>query len=148
MDDRTGAAYFTLFNEIGIISQLSRALFEARLPEGVLVTHFSVVNHLMRLSDGRTPLEIARAFQVPKTSMTHTLQGLEAMGYVQIAPNPADRRSKCVWLTESGRAFRDDAIGRLMPDLERMAGAIGPERVAAILPELEAIRAYLDENRD
>lgn len=148
MSEQTGAAYFALFNEIGIIGQLSRALFEARLPDGVLVTHFSVVNHLVRLGDGRTPLEIARAFQVPKTSMTHTLQGLETMGYVRIAPNPSDRRSKCVWLTDAGRAFREDAIARMAPDLAKMAAAIGPDRVAALIPELAEIRAYLDANRD
>jgi hypothetical protein len=36
--------------------------------------HFSVLNHLMRVEDGRTPLELARAFQVPKTTLS-TLAG-------------------------------------------------------------------------
>jgi hypothetical protein len=33
-DASTCAIYFRLFNEIGIIEQLSRARFEARLPRG------------------------------------------------------------------------------------------------------------------
>ncbi len=68
---------FALFNEIGIINQLAAALFESRLPPGVLVSHFSVLNHLIRVRDGATPLQLANAFQVPKTTMTHTLAGLE-----------------------------------------------------------------------
>jgi hypothetical protein len=70
---RRPARLFPLFNEIGIIEQLSRARFEARLPQGVTGPHFSVLNHLMRVADGRTPLELARAFQVPKTTLSHTL---------------------------------------------------------------------------
>lgn len=147
MDDLPGAEGFALLNEIGIIAQLSRALFEARLPRGVGVPQFSVVNHLVRLGDGKTPLELARAFQVPKTTMTHTVQTLEALGHVRIAPNPRDRRSKCVWLTAEGRAFRDAAIRSLAPDLAEMAEALDGERLAALLPELRRIRVYLDENR-
>jgi hypothetical protein len=75
MRDRTCPLYFRLFNEIGIIEQLSRARFEARLPKGVLVPHFTVLNHLMRVEDGRTPLELARAFQVPKTTLSPRWRG-------------------------------------------------------------------------
>jgi hypothetical protein len=69
MRDADLPLYFRLFNEIGIIEQLSRARFEARLPQGAPCPHFSVLNHLMRVEDGRTPLELARAFQVPKTTL-------------------------------------------------------------------------------
>ena len=82
MDNETRALYFRFFNEIGIISQLSRTMMDMRLPEGVNTSHFSVLNHLIRVQDGRTPLALARAFQVPKTTMTHTLAGLEKLGFV------------------------------------------------------------------
>jgi DNA-binding MarR family transcriptional regulator len=145
--DRNTATLFALFNEIGIIAQLSGSLFERRLPEGFLVSHFAVLNHLVRLGDGRTPLEIARAFQVPKTTMTHTLQGLEKAGLIAVAPNPADGRSKCVMLTDAGRSFRDTAIAALGPDLARLATAIPPARIAEILPVLAEVRVWLDRER-
>ena len=146
--DRNIATLFALFNEIGIIAQLSGSLFERRLPAGFLVSHFAVLNHLVRLGDGRTPLEIARAFQVPKTTMTHTLQGLEKAGLIAFAPNPADGRSKCVMLTDAGRAFRDTAIAALGPDLARLAAAIPPARIAEVLPLLAEVRTWLDRERD
>ncbi|MDP3746695.1 MAG: MarR family winged helix-turn-helix transcriptional regulator [Phenylobacterium sp.] len=148
MDSQGRHLYFALFNEIGIIAQLSRAAFEARLPPGITVPHFSVLNHLVRLGDGRTPLAIARAFQAPKTSMTHTLAGLEARGLIAMRPNPKDKRSKCVWLTEQGRRFRDEAIGRLEPDLAALARQLPPERLADLVPRLAEIRAILDAARD
>ena len=148
MDSKTLALYFSLFNEIGIIEQLSRALFEARLPEGFLVSHFSVLNHLIRVQDGRTPLELARAFQVPKTTMTHTLSVLERHRLVALRPNPADGRSKCVWLTERGRTFRDNAIAAMAPDIADFAKTCPPERIADLVPRLTEIREILDAARD
>ncbi len=148
MDDKTLALYFSLFNEIGIIEQLSRAQFEARLPEGFLVSHFSVLNHLIRVQDGRTPLELARAFQVPKTTMTHTLAGLEKHALVEMRPNPGDGRSKCVWLTEKGRAFRNEAIASMREDMAGFAEHFQPRTVADLVPRLTEIRQYLDAARD
>lgn len=139
---------FSVLNEIGIISQLSGALFQRRLPDGFLVSHFSVLNHLVRVGDGTTPLRIANAFQVPKTTMTHTLAGLEKAGLIRLAPNPEDGRSKCVFITEAGRRFRTNAISTLAPDVQTLAEEIPPARLAQILPILTELREYLDKERD
>ncbi|GGB43869.1 MarR family transcriptional regulator [Roseibium aquae] len=147
MPDTDLPLYFRLFNEIGIVDQLGRARFEKRLPQGVTVSHFSVLNHLMRVEDGRTPLELARAFQVPKTTVSHWLTGLDTLGFVNLRPNPNDRRSKQVWLTEAGRAFRDKAIADLAPDLARVKDVMDPDEVADLVARLERLRIWLDTNR-
>lgn len=141
-------AYFTLFNEIGILEQLSRALFEARLPDGILVSQFAVLNHLIRVRDGRTPLDLARAFQVPKTTMTHTLAVLERHGLVRMTPNPDDGRSKCVWITAEGRAFRTAAIAALAPDIQALDARFPVARIAPLLPVLTELRRVMDAMRD
>ena len=146
--DEDSAVLFSFFNEVSIIGQLAGSLFERRLPDGFLVSHFAVLNHLARLGDGKTPLALARAFQVPKTTMTHTLAGLDKAGLIRFAPNPRDGRSKCVLLTAAGLAFRDEAILRLAPDLRALARSVPPARVAAALPLLAEIRAWLDRERD
>lgn len=148
MSEDTVADYFRLFNEIGIIQQLSRTIFEARLPTGFVLAQFSVLNHLVRVGDGRTPLAIARAFQVPKTSMTHSLAVLERAQLIEIRKNPKDGRSKLVHITDAGRKFRQDAIASLAPDLKRIAAAVPPQQVARLLPELEALRKFLDRDRE
>lgn len=148
MDQKTVGLYFTLFNEVGIIEQLSRAFLEAQLPDGLITPHFAVLNHLIRVQDGQTPLVLARAFQVAKTSMTHTLSGLEKRGLVELRPNPKDARSKQVWLTDKGRQVREKAIADLVPAFTEISAALPPEKVAPILPVLQDIRAYLDAARD
>ncbi|MCK7612127.1 MarR family winged helix-turn-helix transcriptional regulator [Roseibium sediminicola] len=148
MDNDTRHIFFSFFNEIGILAQLSRAAMEARLPKGLTLPHFSVINHLIRVRDGQTPLTLAKAFQVPKTTMTHTLNGLLDHGFVEMRPNPEDGRSKTVWLTDPGRRFREDAIRSIDPEIADLQKAIPAERVAALLPALAEIRVFMDAYRD
>ncbi|MEL6914087.1 MAG: MarR family winged helix-turn-helix transcriptional regulator [Pseudomonadota bacterium] len=148
MPDRRPDPVFDLFNEIGIINQLSRAFFEARLPKGMLLPHFSVLNHLARVGEGRTPIEIARAFQVPKNSMTHTLGGLEARGLIETRPHPKDGRSKTVWLTDDGRRFRADAMDRVTRDMMPILPAMDAGELGTTLELLRTLRATLDRARD
>lgn len=148
MDNDKRALYFRFFNEIGIISQLSRAMMDARLPDGVTTSHFGVLNHLIRVQDGRTPLALARAFQVPKTTMTHTLGGLEKLGFITLSPNPEDGRSKLVWITEKGRAFRDQSIVALDDAMVGFAETFSDADMESLIPGLQAIREYMDKARD
>jgi DNA-binding MarR family transcriptional regulator len=145
---KTTGLYFRLFNEIGILAQLSRAMLEARLPDGLVLPHFTVIDHLIRVEDGQTPLQLARAFQVPKTSMTHTLAGLEKRGLVEMRTNPEDARSKQVWLSEAGRRFREDAIAGMGPDMESVEGALDADELQAVIDKLEALRKQMDAARD
>jgi DNA-binding MarR family transcriptional regulator len=136
------------FLEVGILSQLSRAMFDLRLPPGIAVAQFSVLNHLVRVRDGRTPLDLARAFQVPKTSMTHSLAVLERHGLIRLAPNPADGRSKCAFITAEGRTFRQAALEAIAPDLRALAARFPAARLAGVLPTLTELRRIMDTLRD
>jgi DNA-binding MarR family transcriptional regulator len=146
--DETAGLYFAIFTEIGILSQLSARLLEARLPAGLLVSHFGVLNHLSRVTDGCTPLDLAHAFQVPKTTMTHTLAGLDRHGLVDMRPNPGDKRSKQVWLTDAGKRLRAEVLPALAPDIASIAAQLPTEQAASLLPALTALREVLDRMRD
>jgi len=148
MDKQDLGLYFVFFNEIGIIEQLSRALLEAKLPRGFLISHFSVLNHLVRVKDGQTPLILARAFQVPKTTMTHTLTVLQRHQLIEMRPNPRDKRSKCVFITAAGQQFRDKAIGDIAPDLAAVRAQFPADNMAKLVPALTEVRQFLDDYRD
>jgi DNA-binding MarR family transcriptional regulator len=103
---------------------------------------------LARLGDGKTPLALAQAFQVPKNSMTHSLTVLEREGLIEFRKNPQDGRSKLVYITDAGRSFRVKIIGALGPDIARIAAAFPPEFVVRLLPDLERLRKFLDADRN
>lgn len=142
------AHLFDFFNEIGILEQLSRALLEARLPRGLIAPHFTVLNHLVRLGNGKVPIDMARAFQVPKTSLTQTLKGLEQRGLIEMRPNAADGRSKLVWITAKGRSLRDKVIEDLGPDFESLSENIDMGQIAALMPILRDVRIFMDHDRN
>ncbi len=138
---------FGFFNEIGIINQLSTTLFAKCLPDGVHPSHFSILNHLVRTGDGKTPVRIASAMQVTKNTMTHSLKVLSDRGFVSVKPNPEDARGKLVFLTEDGRAFRNASISNVV----EMFGDILTEEQQVIMDriadDLVTLRKHLDANR-
>ncbi len=90
------------------------------------------------LDGGIRPAEIARRAGVSRQAVHEVLTDLQAMGLVELQPDPADRRAKLVVLTSRGLEF-DDAIGDVTTELEReLAGRIGARRLAALREALEA----------
>jgi DNA-binding MarR family transcriptional regulator len=141
------ARLFTLFNEIGIIHQLSGTAFERVLPHGLTQAQFTVLNHCVRLGDNKTPAQLASAFQVTRGTLTSTLQRLETKGFIKVVPDGKDGRSKRVLLTPSGRIAREDAIAAAAPILSAARGALSRDEVEGLLPVLTKLRAWLDANR-
>ncbi len=138
---------FAFFTEIGIIAQLSSTIFDRCLPEGLSTPHFSILNHMVRLGDGRTPLQLAAAFQVTKPTMSHALKVLSQRRLIRLEPHPEDGRSKLVYLTEAGRAFRERAIAEVMQVLDSLATEAEIDAMRSLLPGLRRVRELLDQNR-
>jgi DNA-binding MarR family transcriptional regulator len=146
--DFTTIAY-VFFNEIAIIDQLGRNRFERVLPDGLSMAGFSLLNHFVRLNKSQeAPSQLAKAFQVTKGAMTNTIHRLAALGLVTILADPRDGRGKLVSITEAGRAAREDAIARLAPSLQQLAGLIDPKELETLVPSLMKLRAILDASRD
>lgn len=141
-------ALFAFFNEVGIIDQLAQHRLRRALPDGLKTPHFIVLNHLVRLGDGKSPVSLARAFQVTKGAMTNTLQRLEARGLVALAPDPTDGRAKRVMLTAAGRRMRDSAVATLGPVFADLGAVVTAAEIEAALPFLRRVRAHLDRARN
>ena len=144
---RPAPPVFQLLNEIAIIEQLARNALERALPDGLRQPHFAVLNHLVRLGDGTSPIALARAFQTAKAAMTNTLQRLEARGCIRLEPDPKDGRGKRVFLTEEGRALRERAIAAVGPMIAEIGTVLPPAEIDALLPPLRRLRAHLDAAR-
>ncbi|MEM9012866.1 MAG: MarR family transcriptional regulator [Pseudomonadota bacterium] len=138
---------FALFNEIGIIDQLARTRLQRTLPSGLQVAHFTLLNHCVRLGDGKTPAELARAFQVTKGALTNTVQRLEARGLVRVEADAEDARRKRVYLTQAGRTVRDEAIAAAAARFADVGLRFSQAEVESALPFLQALRTHLDTHR-
>lgn len=141
------ALLFRIFNEIGIIDQLTGTAFERVLPHGLTRAQFTVLNHCVRLGDNQTPGELATAFQITRGTLTGTLARLEAKGFITLVADARDGRSKRVLLTATGRAAREASIAAAWPLLGQSLAALEPPEFHQLLPLLEKLRVWLDANR-
>lgn len=139
---------FRVFNEIGIIEQLSRNAFERVMPDGLKLSQFAVLNHFVRLGGARNPVELARAFQVSKGAMTNTLQKLEAKGFVNVHADPKDGRGKNVTITPAGCRAREEAVRALQPQIQDFENRVNMTELTDLLPALARLREVLDRARD
>ncbi len=140
-EDTLAVAFFA---ELFMADQLARARVSKVLPRGMELSHFSVLNHLARLQEERTPAQLARAFHVTRGAMTNTLAKLEWAGHVHIRPDWDDARRKFVSISPSGKAARDAALHAIAPVIVDLARKLGPERVRAVIPVLRELRAMLE----
>lgn len=133
-----------LFSELFMADQLARSLLTKALPKGMELSHFSVLNHLARSNEERSPAQLARIFHVTRGAMTNTLNRLEIAGHVHIRPDWDDARRKFVAISPSGRAARDAALQTIAPILSRTVQEVGADRVRAALPVIREMRIELE----
>jgi len=86
--------------------------------------------------EGITVSELARLAGVRKQTMAQAVEQLERMGYVERRPNPRDRRSRLVLLTERGESVKPVTHATAERVEKRWAQLTSPE-------ELEAVRGSL-----
>ena len=133
-----------LFSELFMADQLARSLLTKALPKGMELSHFSVLNHLARSNEERSPAQLARLFHVTRGAMTNTLNRLEIAGHVHIRPDWDDARRKFVAISPAGRAARDAALQSIAPILSRTVQEVGVDRVRAALPVIREMRIELE----
>jgi len=71
-------------------------------PLGLTITQFGLLAHL-RVLDGIGVGALAEKLVMDPTTLSRNLRPLQRRGFVVLAPDPDDRRSRSLHLTEQGR---------------------------------------------
>jgi MarR family transcriptional regulator, organic hydroperoxide resistance regulator len=91
------------------------------------LTHFEPMSVMDRLPGCRV-YDIATELGITTGGTSKLVDRIEASGYCRRLPNPADRRSSLLELTEAGRRLFAEAGVAFDDELERRLGAAVPER--------------------
>ena len=132
-----------LFSEITTIDQLIRSQISRSLPEGMAISHLSVLSHLCSVKNEKTPVQLARIFHVTKGAMTNTLSRLEASGYIHIRKDWDDARRKLVTISNSGIEAQRSALKLIMPNLSKVIKKLGQDKADSLLPIIRELRSIL-----
>jgi MarR family transcriptional regulator, organic hydroperoxide resistance regulator len=91
------------------------------------LTHFEPMSVMAGLPGCRV-YDIATELGITTGGTSKLVDRIEASGYCRRLPNPADRRSSLLELTEAGRRLFAEAGVAFDDELERRLGAAVPER--------------------
>ncbi|MEQ9401696.1 MAG: MarR family transcriptional regulator [Longimicrobiales bacterium] len=130
---------------MGVAARIMRVgvLLERRLaallePHGLSIWEFDVLATLRRNDPaGLPPKRLLQEMLLSSGAMTHRIDRLVASGWVERHPDPADRRSVLVRLTDAGRAVVDPAVADRLADARAVADLLPPSQTA---PMVEALR--------
>ena len=121
----------TLLLDVWLVSRATHGLLdEALAPAGLTADEFAVYSMLRGSDDGSTPSELAGWMAAPPTTVSSYVKRFEGRGHVERVPNPDDRRSYRLRLTDDGRAAHLAAAQRFAPVLARVVSALGDAGVA------------------
>lgn len=82
---------------------------------------------------------VASLLAMDRTTLTAALKPLERRGLVQITPDPADRRSRILKLTDGGRKLLAEALPvwkQMHEEIERQIPSADPETLRQSLRAL------------
>lgn len=112
-------------------------------PAGIRATQFTLLVSMASVS-ARTLTEMANTLVMDRTTLTRNLKPLEKLGFIQTI-EPRDKRSKAYALTEKGRETLEKGIPLWAQAQTRIQNALGDERFARILLDLDAITKTISE---
>ncbi|GAA3757785.1 MarR family transcriptional regulator [Microbacterium kribbense] len=141
----------TLVTSIMRAQQLMLARVESTLkPFKLTFARYELLTLLSFTRDGRMPMASASArLQVHPTSVTNTVDRLEASGHVRREPHPEDGRATVIALTESGRDLSRRATAALngevfeQPELSRDQ----TEQLVALIAQMRRNSGDFDDAR-
>jgi len=143
MSDDTNSLAIQLFSEVLAADQSLRNHLSRKLPKGMEISHFAVLNSLAWHGEERSPAQLAQTLSVTRGAMTNTLNKLVWAGYIHIRPDWEDARRKMVAISPAGRLARDNAVGAITPVINKVVEDLGSDRVRDTLPILRALRKQL-----
>lgn len=133
---RDGKLIIALSRGMTAVHKESEVLFRQ---EGLTMAQFAVLEALHHKGD-LTVGQLIDAVLSTSGNMTVVIRNLEKLGYVCRKPNPADKRSFIIHLTDSGNALIDPLYRQHMALVEKSLSAISAEEKETVIEILKKLR--------
>jgi DNA-binding MarR family transcriptional regulator len=91
-----------------------------------------------------TPTALAARVEMPLSTVLFRVGRLEKRGHAERIPNPDDRRSYLVRLTDDGQRLLRQARPRFRGYAEAVEARLGEERIAGLRRDLNELRAAIE----
>jgi len=135
----SGECERSILRLISFTGQTIRCRADQWLKKHDLTVEQLQVLKVMTLATGQTQRSLCVATEKSPANITRILDRLEKRKMVVRRPNPEDRRSSLVFLTEEGSVVRDDVVQKLTGLSERLLDGIDAREQQVVYTILERI---------
>ncbi len=119
---------------------------ELRAAHGIVTSQYEFLHHLRDHENTRTT-DMAAEFAIGVGAVSKAMDRLAARGLLTRIPNPANRRSTILTLTDEGRALADAVEATFQRRLaEILTAAAAPAQIGAAASVLALLRAALERD--
>lgn len=118
---------------------------ELRAAHGIVTSQYEFLRYIRDHATPRTS-DMAAEFAIGVGAVSKAMDRLEDRGWLIRRPNPANRRSTILTLTDRGRALIDAADRTFHERLAELLAPVPPEQLAASAAALSQLRAALERD--
>ena len=133
------------FLMVTLTRQWRRFVEEQLAASGLTDATWTPLLHLRAWGDGVTQKELAERVGLDGSSLVRLLDILEGKGWVERCADPADRRSKRIFLTEEGNTAVDSIRATMLQAELSMLQDLDDAEVEAMLGGVQKIRSRIDQ---
>ncbi|MFF1483773.1 MarR family winged helix-turn-helix transcriptional regulator [Streptomyces sp. NPDC058319] len=119
---------------------------QLRSRHGITASQFEFLRHL-RDHPGARVGDLAEFFAIGVGATSKGMDRLEARGWIRRTPNPADRRSSLLELTDTGTALANAAETTFTAISTLIQAALAPEQLQAAARALQQLRTTLEHHK-
>jgi len=130
------------FNLSSLGYAVSTGFKEILVPFALHPREFAVLR-AVGSQEGQTQQALGDRLQIPRSRMVSIVDELEARGYLERHPNPADRRVREIYLTDAGRSALEQAFERAVAYERQIAEPLDAEEREQLLDLLERVAGNL-----
>ena len=130
------------FNLSSLGYAVSRGFQAILEPFGLHPREFAVLR-AVGFQEGQTQQALGDGLQIPRSRMVSIVDELEARGFLERHPNPADRRVRELHLTAAGRKALDQTFAEALAFEQQVTSTLDPGEREQLLTLLDRISAHL-----
>jgi DNA-binding MarR family transcriptional regulator len=135
----------TILLDVFVTNQLRERLIAAAL-EGLELPPEDYPMYVMIGAEGPwTPTAFAARMEMPLSTVLFRVGRLESRGHAERVPNPDDRRSYLVRLTDEGQGLLRQARPRFRAYAEAVEALLGPDRIDQLRGGLADLRGAIED---
>src|SRR3954454_11894515 len=130
----------TILLDVFLTNQRRKRMIAAALEQAELPAEDYPVYVLVGAEGPWTPTGLARRLEMPLSTMLFRLGRLERRGHAERVPNPDDRRSYLIRLTDEGDRLLGEARPAFRDYAEAVEGRLGSDPIVTLRSGLAELR--------